>query len=281
MEASGTNSVFVQWLRSQQREVNPFKFCVVNVWEENPPTPEVINCLSEEYIVANISPKALKIALGKLKDDCDELNLQKFQEFVEENLTDEDKISTLVGSFGEIISTIYLVQFEKYWLPVYKLRYREKKNWAMRMTDVFVINTEDIKKPIVSYGEVKTNTSGYKGNIGIEGHDSIKRDNALENPDILRFIINTLCDQNREDEASFFIEIQLKMKHYETKHKLFLVHDTKFWKEEILENLNACELDSALQDFTVYAVLIDNLKTIIDESFKNSWREAEVIANGK
>ncbi|MBI5841736.1 MAG: DUF1837 domain-containing protein [Chloroflexi bacterium] len=281
MEPIRTKPVLVEWLKSQQRDANPFKFRVVDIREGNPPTPELIDFLSEEYIVANISPKALKIALSKLKDDCGELNLQKFQEFVEGNLTGEEKISTLVGSFGEIISTIYLVQFEKYWLPVYKLRYREKKNWAMRMTDVFVVNTEDIKKPIVSYGEVKTNTSGYKGNIGVEGHDSIKRDNALENPDILRFIINTLCDQNKEDEASFFIEIQLKMANYEIKHKLFLVHDTKFWKDEILENLDACELDSALQDFTVYAVLIDNLKTVIDESFKNSWREAEVIANGK
>jgi hypothetical protein len=281
MEPNGTKPVFVEWLKSKQRDINPFKFRVVNIWEENSPTPETINFLSEEYIVANISPKALKIALGKLKDDCGELNLQKFQKFIEVNLTDEDKISTLVGSFGEIISTVYLVQFEKYWLPVYKLRYREKKNWAMRMTDIFVINTEDNNKPIVCYGEVKTNTSGYKANIGLEGHNSIKKDNALENPDILRFVINTLCNQGREDKASFFIDIQLKMINYETKHKLFLVHDAKFWKEEILENLNACELDSALQDFTVYIFLINNLKTLIDESFKNSWREAEVIANGK
>ena len=146
MEPVGTKPVFVEWLKSQQRDTNPFKFRVVDICEENPPTLELINFLSEEYIVANISPKALKLALSKLKNDCGELNLQKFQEFVEANLTDEEKISTLVGSFGEIISTIYLVQFEKYWLPVYKLRYREKKNWAMRMTDVFVVNTEDMQK---------------------------------------------------------------------------------------------------------------------------------------
>ena len=149
----------------------------------------------------------------------------------------------------------------------------------MRMTDVFVVNTNDYKDPIVSYGEVKTNTSGYQGNIGIEGHNSIKRDNALENPDILCFIINILGDQGKENEASFFIDIQLNKVHYKTKHKLFLIHDTKFWKDKILEKLNASELDSALQDFTVYPVLIDNLRTLIDDSFKNSWRAAEVIAN--
>ncbi len=281
MEPNRAKLVLADWLKSQQRDTNPFKFRVVDISEEISPTSETINLLSEEYMVANISPKVLKMALGKLKDDCGELNLQEFQKYIKDNLTDEGETSTLVGSFGEIISTIYLVQFEKYWLPVYKLRYREKKNWAMRMTDVFVVNTNDNKKPIVSYGEVKTNTSGYQGSIGIKGHNSIKRDNALENPDILRFIINTLSDQGKEIEASFFMDIQLNKVHYEIKHKLFLIHDTRFWKEKILENLNAIELDSALQDFTVYPVLIDDLRALIDDSFKNSWRAAEVIANGK
>lgn len=279
MESSGSSSVFVKWLKSQRRDINPFKFHVVNVWEENVPTVETVNLLSNEFVVANLSPKALRMVLTELKNDCDEIDLEKFKDFIEKTLPDEDKVSTLVGSFGEIISALYLVQFESYWLPVYKLRYREKRNWAMRMTDVFVVNTEDNKNPIVCYGEVKTNTSRYKPTIGVEGYESIKKDNALENPDILRFLWNTLSDQGEEDKALFFIRVSLKNIKYEIKHKLFLINDSKFWKDEILENLNACDLDSELRDFTVYMVVINDLKKLFDDSFRNSWREAEVIAN--
>ena len=113
MNTIGTKPVLAEWLKSQERDTNPFKFRVVDIYEEHAPTPDIINSLSEEYIVANISPKVLKIALGKLKDDCGELNLQEFEKYIESNLTDKGETSTIIGSFGEIISTIYLVQFEK------------------------------------------------------------------------------------------------------------------------------------------------------------------------
>jgi hypothetical protein len=55
MEPNGVNLVLTEWLKSDQRDINLFKFRVVNISEEKPPTPEIINMLSEEYIVANIS----------------------------------------------------------------------------------------------------------------------------------------------------------------------------------------------------------------------------------
>ena len=69
MEASGINSVFTQWLRSQQRAVTPFKFHVVNVWEEAPPASATVDFLSKEFVIANLSPKALRKVLAELKND--------------------------------------------------------------------------------------------------------------------------------------------------------------------------------------------------------------------
>ncbi len=150
----------------------------------------------------------------------------------------------------------------------------------MRLTDLCVIKKDAVPRPLVCYGEVKTKTSGCNRKLAVEGHESFRKDDALEEPEILRFICTWLYETSRFDEADFFSRIRLGKIRYDKRHDLFLVHDLGNWTEEILDNLEVCDLDERLVDFSVKIVLIDGLRTVIDTAYDRAWMELEEIIDG-
>jgi hypothetical protein len=151
------------------------------------------------------NPRLLQDAFEELCSDAGEIGLDVFKEFVENRIMgmDASRIATLVGNFGEVIAACLIVSTEHFWFPVYKLRYREKKAWAMRLTDLCLFKVSDVEKPIACFGEVKTRSSDHNPSIGVEGHNSLARDDALEDPEILRFLTQVLYDSDKFDEAKF------------------------------------------------------------------------------
>ena len=211
------------------------------------------------------------------------LGLPKFKEFVESRilgLAPSSKVATLIGNFGEILAARILVEFEGFWFPIYKLRFREKKDWAMRLTDLCLIKTSGLPKPLVCYGEVKTSSSRYDADLGIAGHKSLAKDDALIDPEVLRFLSNVLYEAERYDEGAFILRIMLGTISFTKRHDLFLVHEQTTWNDEILARLDNIALDDArLVDFSVKIVKIGGLRGVIDLSYARAWKAAEVIAN--
>ncbi|MDY7079085.1 MAG: hypothetical protein SXV54_19395 [Chloroflexota bacterium] len=245
------------------------------------PDDEVLDHLARELVFAHGSPRMIRAELEMLLEDAGEVELDIQREYIErEVLPDEERVSTRIGNFGEVLAASVLIAFEGFWLPIYKLRFREKRNWAVRLTDLCLIKVDNLPRPMVCYGEAKTKSTGCNLQLAVKGHESLAKDDALANPEILHFICTWLYETGMYDEARFISQIRLGKLAYDKRHDLFMVHNKESWREEILDNLEDCQLDERLVDFSVKVVLITDLRQVIDKAYARAWLTAGEILDG-
>ena len=273
--------MLTNWLNYEVRNPSQHKFSIVDIREIMACDREIMLYVAEDILIAHKNPGMIRAELCILLEDAKNAGLDIIRNYVEnEVLPSNEKIQTRIGNFGEILSANLLIQNEGFTLPIYKLRFREKKDWAMRLTDLcLILNNGDRERPLVCYGEVKTKTSGYDQQLGIKGHKSLAKDDALDNPEILNFICTWLYETESFEDAEFYSRIRLGKSKYDKRHDLFLVHNLEGWKEDILTNLNECELDERLVNFSVKVVLISNLRDVVDNVYSLTHQCAEEIVN--
>jgi len=282
--------MITKWLKSRPRTPNPYKYDVEDIIEYIAPdvsntSDEIINSMADYLLVAHGNPEMIRHECEILLEDIEGLNLDIIKKYLEDHVftikgegkKEGFKLSTRIGNFGEVLAAQYLMESERFWFPIHKLRFREKKDFAMKLTDLCLIKTDGLIKPLICYGEVKTKSSTYDKNLGKKGHKSLGKDDALQKPEILRFVCNLLYSMERLDEANFLSKLRLGKIEYDRKHTLFLVHEKNSWRDEILDNLNAEELDSKLIGFSVNVIQIHKLRSIIDESYARTWQGAVVL----
>lgn len=261
----------------QIRQPAPFtKFNVIDVLESTEADDDFLEYLAHNLVIANVKREFLADAYNTLVGDTQELNLTILKEFLETRVL-PDNIIVRVGDFGEILSSCLLTEFEGFNPLVFKLRHREKRNWAVRLTDPCLLKISDDGEPLVCYGEVKTNSSRRKLQLAIEGHESIVKDEALSDPEILKFICGWLYETERFNEKELVLKIWLEKIAYRKRYDLFLVHDAAQWSEEILNRLEAHEVSEQIVDFSVKIVLITNLRDVIDQSYAKTPVAAGVL----
>lgn len=286
------------WLASAKRVSEKFQFHVYDVTEKKPYDEDQIKFLGDILVKAHGNPKKIKEDCIKLVEDARNNELYIFEKYlgdellndlnniekkivekylVDHVLPDKGSVSTRIGNFGEIVAADFSIEFEDYWLPIYKLRYREKKNWASRLTDLCVIKRSKREDPIVCYIEVKTNSSRLNKKLGIEGHDSLIRDDALNDPEILEYISRQLYFAQKYEEGSFISDLHLGRVRYNSKHEVFIVHEVGCWSDEILDLLNKHDINPNLIDFTIRVILVKNLRDLIDSSYAESWGSVKVL----
>lgn len=172
---------------------------------------DVILYLGHLLIRAYGEPQMIRDDLDMLLEDTSSIGLSIVKDYIESRIL-PSAIITRIGNFGEILAAQCMVELAEYSFPIYKLRYREKRNWAMRLTDLFLVKKPENGNLVICYGEVKTRsgkdyTASVK-KVAIEAHDSLKKDDALSNPEILTFIRTMLYSQGRQEEAYLFGRIQ-------------------------------------------------------------------------
>lgn len=270
-----------KWLTRDESSASNYKFAVTYVRELCKPDHDILHHLARELLLAHGSPRMIRDEYVILLKDAEEVGLDILKDYVErEVLPARDRIETRIGNFGEILAARFLVEFEHFWFPIYKLRFREKKDWAIRLTDVCVVRVDDVPRPLVCYGEVKTKSAGCNLELATEGHDSLAKDDALTDPEILRFICTLLYETGRQEEGQFLSGIRLGALQYDRRHDLFLVHHLLGWNEEVLDRLEARELDERLVDFSVRVFLVAELRAVIDAAYALAWEGAREIVSG-
>jgi len=197
----------------------------------------------------------------------------------ENNLHISTKVkNTRIGNFGEIIATLFLINFREYSCPIYKLQFRDNKNWSVRLTDLCLFKLDKIPA-VVCYGEVKTKTSKFKGALGVEAYESLAINEIQRNPEILIFIKRKLHDLKKMEEAEVITKIQYKKIKSISEYKLFLIHENKTWKEIALKKLNEYLQDKTCDDLQMNIVLINDLRSIIEKTYNAAPLAAESIIN--
>lgn len=282
--------MFCSWFTVDKREPCSYKFVVEDVIESSQPNltdaeDPILDNFANSLLTAHADPEMIKEECNILLEDLDVLNLSIIKQYIENHIlpaqTGGVKGLARIGNFGEILSSMLLMNFQGFSVPIYKLRYREKQSWAMKLTDLCLINRDEtLAKPLICYGEVKTKSSQYNSNLGIEGHNSLVKDDALQDPEILKFFCTILYNSNKFEEASFFSRLRLGKIAYDKQYCLFLVHEKETWRDEILEKLDAHPIDNRLENFCVSVVLIQGLRKVIDESYNRAWKGVREIING-
>jgi len=242
------------------------------------PNDEIVNSLANNLLWAHGDPEMIRRECMMLLEDSDELDLHIIRDYVAHEILPGNgkgfELSTWIGDFGEVLAAQFLIELEDYWFPIYKLRFREKRRLAMKLTDLCLIKTKGLPVPLICFGEVKTRSSQSKCNLnlGVEGHESLKKDDALDEPEILKFVCSLLYSMMKFDEAMFLSRLRLDKASYTKKHTLFLIHEASTWDDRILKNLHVQELDPRLTDFSVRVVLVKQLRQLIDESYARAWQ---------
>lgn len=269
------------WLASDELNGSPYRFSVTYAREAYRPDDQVIQYLAREIVLAHGVPGMIRAEYEMLIADAEDVNLTILKEYVEEEvLPSKGRTGVRIGNFGEMLAARFLVEFEEFWLPIYKLRYREKIDWAPRLTDLCVIKVDNLSKPLVCYGEVKTNSTRCKPQLAVDAHDQLAKDDALENPEILHFICVWLYEKGLHEEAEFLSAIRLQRIEYEKRHDVFLVHTCASWHQRVLDNLDAHELDGRLVDLSVKVILVEELREVIDKAYAGAWEGAKETVRG-
>ena len=261
-----------KWLVRQVRNPSNYKFPVMDVIELPSAVDEILDYLAYRLILAHGTPQMIieecEMLIKDIEDN-DVAQLAVIKKYLKENVLPlTGKVIVPIGNFGEVLAATFLIEFENFWFPIYKLRFREKKDWAMRLTDLCLIKLQDESKPLVCYGEVKTNSSDCNKDLAIDGLKSIMKDDALSNQEILRFVCGLLYDMKMLDEARFISRIRQGKIDYDKRYDLFLVHNQEKWSDEVLDKLEAYEIDQRLVNFSVKVILISQLRKVIDTAYE-------------
>jgi helicase len=274
-----------KWLRQQMRYPAVYKFPVHKITELNKPSDELLDNLALALLLAHGNPYQITDQYKLLLEDAEDNSLSLLKKYLEDQVfPDKKKMHGIarIGNFGEVLASLLLVEFENFWFPIYKLRFREKKDWAMRLTDLCLIKRSEGVKPLICYGEVKTISGECDQDIAIKGHNSLVLGEAkdlLSNPEVLHFISTILYETHRYEEASFISRIQLGKIEYDKRHDLFIVHSSERWTDEILNRLENHPLDNRLVDFSLKVVLVAQLKKLIDDVYERSTVVTQALIN--
>lgn len=270
------------WLLPKPRIPSPYKFSVVDIYEQKKADDQTASTLGNYLLLSHGNPKMIEEEIKLLVEDTTILNLNILKEYLEkEILPKKKKISTRIGNFGEILAANLLIEFEDFQLPIFKLRLREKLDWAIRLTDICLVKDHNKETPTICYGEAKTKSDKADLDIGIKGHTSISTEDALENIEVLSFICRWLYESEKTEEARFYSKIKLGKTTYNKRFDLFIIHNEATWKEDVLERLNNIEIDNRLTEFSVKVIHIYDLRALIDLSYEKCINAAEELINGK
>lgn len=264
-----------KWISEAQRIQSLHSFPVIDITEHTTITDEIKSYLSKHLLLCFRDPNFL---IRKYKDEpADELK-NYLQNSVFPSGLDQPSKNTIQGDWGEAITSLILKDFRGLLVPVSKMRWKINNDKSMFGTDVFAIeqdDNEEITKLI--YCETKTYRSKNK-NIAEVAYHSLYRDNGGSLPDIIDFIERVYFERKDYEMADKFSKVYKNMDKYNKEFQIFLIFEKSSWDDVALDNLH--NLPPSLQNLHINVFLIDNLKELVDDTYKQILKVGEEIVYG-
>ena len=240
-------------------------------------TYEIKKNISKRVLLGLEKPEYLKSRLNNLSSD----EIRKC--LIDTILPDKNALFYPQKSmWGEIISVEILKEFRKHLIPFYRLRYKEKRNQAMRGEADVVTCYLDNNPLIIAFTEIKT-----KGNIKKKGYYEYKKEikNAeeellkdnVERPEILEHMYKILVYDDKYDLLQKFDDAIKNPSTYKKEFHIFMIMEKNRWGEQIIDFFK--ENSTELPNLTVNIVLINSLNDLIDETYEIILDIAEDVIN--
>jgi|GEM_PF-6725624 hypothetical protein len=188
--------------------------------------------------------------------------------------TDSHQIGLITrqGDWAEILSAEILEKMRNYILPIYKLRWKDSKDQAMRgKADVIVCQVSP--EFTIVFTEVKSKiryTPPSRVKELCKGVcKSLSTIQEAENPEIVNYVWDKLRFVNDGeadyDLLSLFDKAKKYPNTYSKDYQVFYVFQTEHWRDEFLEIIDL--LKPKLPKLTVNIVFIDSLEDWIRETY--------------
>lgn len=113
---------------------------------------------------------------------------------------------TRSGDLGELLATEYVDAETAFAVPVKKLRWKSDRQMPMHGNDIIAIDRS--KKPFrILKGECKSR-AWFSDVVVMEAAEGLDKHDGRPNPSTLAFITKRLYEENRDDEAQVFRDLQ-------------------------------------------------------------------------
>lgn len=239
-------------------------------------TMEIKKDISKRVLLGLENPKYLQFRFNNLNSG----EIRKY--LINHILPDKNvRFSPRKSKWGEIISAEILTVFRKHLIPIYRLRYKEKKDQAMRGEADVVTCYLDDDPLIIAFTEVKTK-SDIKGNINeykkeMQNAETGLLKNNVEKPEVLEYICKRLFDEKKYSLLQKFDEAFNNPYSYKKEFHIFMIMEKSRWGEQIIDFFK--ETPTELPNLTIDIVLINSLDDLIDETYEIILDIAEDVIN--
>jgi len=115
---------------------------------------------------------------------------------------------TRSGDMGELLATEYVNSQTEYTVPIKKLRWKSDRQMPMHGNDVLGIDYTTNPRRILKC-ECKSRTQ-FSDSAVTEASNGLDKDNGRPNPSTVAFITKRLFEDQRDDEAKIWSELQTK-----------------------------------------------------------------------
>lgn len=259
------------WLHYQEAE-KKYVFKLIHVTENNEPSQELINYLQKEIITSYRQLEYYKIHFNEEPEE-------KLKEYIEQYVipSDKNQIAKNVrqGDWGEILAALIVMYFQDLEVPIHKLRWKFNKDRSVFSTDMVAHNKGDIIEQIYYY-EIKTRQNPKNKEHGeyitVIAHNSLLKDEQAPTEAIADFLSRYYFNTDDYDNSKKYNEIVKNPHNYNRNFELFFIIEKDKYIEDILVDLH--NLPPKLEPLKITVVFIDNLKVLIQNTWKNLTDEA-------
>ena len=224
-----------EWLKRDERDTGISKFFIFDLTEDNLDKLEDLKKFLAKQVLIHLANPSRLIRIFKSRP-VDELTYH----IINSKLPPEDaQFSPKQSFWAEILSAEILENIDKFILPIYKLRYKDSRDKAMRgKADVLACKIID-NKPIISFSEVKSKSAYISPKeskeLATEAFEGLCSNN-IDFPEIVDYIserIEDLPDNNPNKYLlmDLFDNAIINPKSYSKDFHLFFVFEKEEWKE--------------------------------------------------
>ena len=148
-------------------------------------------------------------AADRIADILRRLGKAAVAEYVETKLPQGTKSRS--GDLGEILAASYITEFTGYTMGIYKLRWSDHREMAMRGDDILGIRIDPTVKVKFLKGEVKSRATLGKQTVD-EARTALTSSNGRPTPHALAFVADRLFETGETALAEAIDEYQLKQR---------------------------------------------------------------------
>jgi hypothetical protein len=269
------NSDLDNWLLCNSESKFP-RFSLIQITEKNKPDINITKLLQENILFSYKTYRHYSLYFDKSATE-DEIRKYVLEQVIPAENNQLDR-NVRQGDWGEVLAYLIVKYFLKLEIPINKLQWKFEKDKAVFGTDLIAFNNFD-KIDDIYYYEVKTRQNPNKKErikgkkkgkpkyITVLAYESLLKDAESPTESIANFLAQLYEFKEDYETAYKFMEITKNPQKYNKKYELFLIVETKKFNKRILDDLNA--MQSPLSPLNITIVLIDNLKQLVDSTWKD------------